>query len=48
MYMLITPRFHSRLFEATASSPTLSCTNSDVVDGRQPGFGRALAWESMR
>jgi hypothetical protein len=47
MEMLNTPKVHSRLVEATATSSAQLLRNSYAVDTRQPGFGRALVWRSM-
>jgi hypothetical protein len=48
MQMLNTLRIHSRLTDAMATSPALQCSNSFVVEDRQPGTGLALAWGCTR
>jgi hypothetical protein len=45
--MLTTPKGHTCLIEATATSSAAQCRNSVAEDTRQPGFGRALVWRSM-
>jgi len=48
MQMLNTLRTHSRLTDATATSPTLLYPNSFVAEGRQPESGSTLVWRCAR
>jgi len=48
MKMLNTLRIHSRLTDATTTSPALQCPNSYVVEERQPEPGSALVWRRVR
>jgi hypothetical protein len=48
MQMLTTLRIHSRLTDATTTSPALQWPNSYVVEERQPEPGSALVWRRAR